>query len=288
MIALTGVTGAIGGRVAAELAHAGAPLRLVVRDAARAPALHGPEVREVPGGYSDGDGMRTAMEGARTLFLVSGHESADRVADHRTVIDAAAAAGVGRIVYTSFQAAAPDAAFTLARDHHVTEEHIRSTGMAYTFLRDALYQDMLPLMVGEDGALRGPAGDGRLAAVAREDVAAAAAAVLTGYGAHDGVTYELTGPEALTLHEAAAQIGEATGRPARYEAETLEEAHASRAGHGAPDWMVEAWVSTYVAIARGEMANVTDDVQRLTGRPAMPLRETLRRAAPTAAPPRPA
>jgi uncharacterized protein YbjT (DUF2867 family) len=255
LIAVTGATGGIGGRVAAALA--GRPLRLIVRDAARAPEL-GAEVAEAT--YADGDAMRAALEGAATVLLVSGSESADRVSEHLSAVGAAAEAGVGRIVYLSFMGAAPDATFTFARDHHATEEAIRATGVPFTFLRSCMYADYVPVLCGPDGVIRGPAGDGHVAPVARDDVAAAAAAVLVEPGAHAGATYDLTGRERFTLGEAAARIG------ARYEDETLEEAYASRAHYGAPDWEVEGWVTTYAAIAAGELDVVSDGVQRLTGR----------------------
>ena len=132
-----------------------------------------------------------------------------------------------RLVYLSFLGAAPDATFTLARDHWATEEHIRATGLRWTFLRMNLYMDFIPNMVGADGVIRGPAGDGRVSAILRDDVAAAAAAVLRSDG-HDGVTYDLTGPSSFSLAEAAALMG------ARFEDETDEQAYASRAGYGAP------------------------------------------------------
>ena len=190
-------------------------------------------------------------------------------------IDAAARAGVGHLVYTSFLGAAPAATFTLARDHWATEEHLRavlaSHGLRHTILRDNLYADALPFMVGADGVIRGPAGQGRLAAVARDDVADVAAAVLLAPAGHAGRTYQLTGPQALTLGEVAATITEVTGRAVSYVDETVEEAYASRASYHAPDWQVDAWVSTYTAIAAGEMSLVSTDVQAVTGHPATSL-----------------
>jgi uncharacterized protein YbjT (DUF2867 family) len=121
-------------------------------------------------------------------------------------------------------------------------------------------------MVGDDGALRGPAGDGRISPVALDDVADAAVAVVLDLAAHAGRTYDLTGPQALTLDEVAAILTAARGRPVRYEPETIEQAYASRAGYGAPDGLVDGWVSTCTAIAAGELAGVSDDVARLTGR----------------------
>jgi NAD(P)H dehydrogenase (quinone) len=131
-------------------------------------------------------------------------------------------------------------------------------------------------MVGEDGVIRGPAGDGRVSAVARADVAAVATEVLIEPTAHAGATYTLTGPEAFTLAEAAETITRVTGRPIAFHDETLEEAFASRTGSGAPAWMVEAWVTTYTAIAAGELARVSGDVRRLTGREPATLEAVLR------------
>lgn len=134
-------------------------------------------------------------------------------------------------------------------------------------------------MVGEDGVIRGPAGDGRAAVVAQDDIADVAVAVLLNPGRHDRRTYDLTGPEALSLAEIAQTISDVTGRPVRYHAETLEEAYASRAHYGAPEWQVDAWVSTYTAIGAGEMAAVSDAVPTLAGHPATALRELLARTA---------
>jgi uncharacterized protein YbjT (DUF2867 family) len=264
VIAVTGATGYVGGRVARLLAERGAPLRLVVRDPSRAPDL-GAEVRAASR-YGAFDEMRAAFDGADTVFLVPAEESADRVEQHKTAVDAAAAAGVGRIVYLSFVDASPDATFTLVRHHWETEEHIRASGLAFTFPRMNLYLDFIPNMVSEAGVIAGPAGDGRAAVVARRDVAEAVAALLLGDG-HDGRTYDITGREALSFAEIAAVVG------ATYQDETLEEARASRSGYGAPDWQVEAWISTYTAVAAGELERVSGDFARLTGHEPITLAE---------------
>jgi len=126
VIAVTGATGALGGRVADRLAGApGVRLRLVVRDAGRAPRVPGADVVANPGGYADGAGFAAALEGVHTLYLVSAAEAEDRLSQHYTAVDAAAAAGVQRIVYTSFLEARPDSTFTLGRQHALTEERIR-------------------------------------------------------------------------------------------------------------------------------------------------------------------
>ncbi|WP_433295829.1 SDR family oxidoreductase [Actinoplanes sp. CA-030573] len=272
LIVVSGATGRLGGRVALRL---GGDLRLLVRDPARAPSVPGAQVAVAE--YADLDAMRSALRGASTVLMVSGAETPERVAQHRTFVDAAVAEGVGHLVYTSFAGAAPDATFTLARDHWATEQYIRASGLEFTFLRDNLYADFLPLMAGPDGVIRGPAGDGRAAVVVQDDIADAAVAVLRSPVEHVGPTYDLTGPSALSLTEAAAIISAATGREVRYRAETIEEAYASRERYQAPRWQVDAWVSTYTAIAAGELGAVTGDVAALTGHPATSLAELLAR-----------
>jgi NAD(P)H dehydrogenase (quinone) len=111
--------------------------------------------------------------------------------------------------------------------------------------------------------------------VARADVARVAAAVLSSSEQHAGRTYTLTGPEALTLTQAAEILTAGRGRPFRFHNETLAEAYESREKYGAPAWQVEAWVSTYTAIAAGQLDVVTDDVERVSGRRPVSLAEHL-------------
>lgn len=274
-LAVTGATGQIGGRVAQLLARRGIPQRLIVRDASRAPRIE--RASAAVADYADATAARDALSGVDTLFMVSAAESPDRLANHLAFIAAAADAGVGHIVYTSFFGAAPDATFTLARDHFATEDAIRATGIAHTFLRDNFYLDFLADLVGEDDLIRGPASTGRVAAVARDDVAAVATEVLVDPDAHRARTLNLTGPEALTMADAADIMTSVWGRPIGYVDETIEQAYESRAGYGAPDWQVDAWVSTYTAIAAGELDDVTSDVESVLGRPPIDLRTLLTR-----------
>jgi NAD(P)H dehydrogenase (quinone) len=285
LIALTGVTGALGGRVAervaARAAEAGAAVRLVVRDPARAPGLPGAEVTAFPGGYADGPGLTAALRGAHTLYLVSAAEAEDRLQQHLSAVRAAADAGVERIVYTSFLGAAPDAVFTLVRQHWATEQAIAGTGLRYTALRHSMYADFVPFFATvEDGraVIAAPGGEGRTSFVSRDDCADVGAAVLLDdSGAYDGRALDVTGPEALTLADAAAVLAEVTGRPAAYREQTEGEAWATRRPSGHPDWEVEGWVSSYLAIAAGELAAVSDVVPTVTGHPALTVAEHLRR-----------
>jgi NAD(P)H dehydrogenase (quinone) len=274
-IGVTGASGAVGGRVARALADAGAGQRLVVRSASRAPQLPGAEVAEAT--YGDREATLRALDGLDVVLMVSAAEEEHRLQQHLSFVEAAVDAGVRHLVYTSFVGASPDAVFTLGRDHGLTEAALEESAPAWTFLRDNLYADFMPMLAGEDGVIRGPAGEGRLSAVARDDVAAVAVRVLLDPAQHERRAYALTGPEALTLAETAAVMTEVLGRPFSFHDETVEEAYASRAVFGAPQWQLDAWVSTYTAIRSGEMAAVSDDVERLTGRPATALRDLLPR-----------
>lgn len=241
------------------------PVRLVGRDPGRLPELSGAAVAP-PAPFADSEAMYTAFSGVHTVFLVSAQESPQRVHEHQVAVDAAVRAGVQRVVYASFLGAAPEATFTFGRDHWHTEQYIRRSGMRYTFLRDSFYLAAFPAMAGADRVLRGPAAGGRVAAVAHEDVADVAAGVLCDEtGTHDGITYDVTGPEALSLTEIAETLGRFAGRTVSYLPETSEEAFASRAGYGAADWEVNGWVTSYEAIGAGEMDIVSDTVDRLTG-----------------------
>jgi len=269
-IAVTGATGELGGRVARELSSRGLEQRLIVRDPARAPKLPGAAV--VTASYEDSETMARALDGASTLFLVSGHEDPDRISLHRKAIEGARLAGVERIVYTSFMGAAPNATFPYARDHGATEQAVREAGISLTSMRDTLYADFAPRFVGDDGVIRAPAGHGRVAWVARADVARLAAVLLTEPG-HEGQIYDVSGPHAIDLHETARILTKATRRAITYHAETLVEAKESRAGH--PDWLVDGWVGSYLMLDTGEGSVTSHTIEHLTGHRPMTLSEFL-------------
>jgi uncharacterized protein YbjT (DUF2867 family) len=257
-IAVTGSSGSIGGAVARLLADAGAEVRPLTR---------------ADGAYDETERLAASLAGAQTVFLVSEGESANRLAEHYSAVEAVVRSGARHIVYLSFFGAAADCAFTLGRDHFHTEQRIRETGLGFTFLRDNFYQSMVPAFVDASGLIRGPADGGRLSAVDNDDVADAAAAVLLDPAGHADASYDLTGPDARTMPELADALARASGRPVTFAEETVEEAYASRARYGAPAFLVDGWVSTYTAIANGEVACVSPDVERLTGHPARTLEQ---------------
>lgn len=272
LVAVTGAAGRIGGRVAHRLA-AGIPQRLLVRDTTRAPRL--PDVPAVVAPDDDSAAVRSALTGITTVFMVSGSEAPGRLDHHYRFIDAATAAGVDHLIYPSFYGAAPGATFTLAREHWSTEQHIRSSGVTFTFLRDNLYADFLPTMVGmTERFVVLPARERSLRSfkMISTDVVAT---ILRDPIPHMERTYDLTGPEELMLAEIATTITVVIGRIVHYHCETPDEAHTSRAVYRAPPWQVEAWVSTYTAIAAGEMAGTSTAILDIIGRPATSLTEFL-------------
>ena len=181
MIAVTGATGALGKRVVERLAASDAgPFRVVVRTLPVPPTCPERRSSPTPAATRDRDGP-AALTGADTLYLVSAAEAEDRLDQHVAAVDAAAAAGVQRIVYTSFLNASPDAVFTLVRQHAATEDRIRQTGVRHTFLRHSMYADFVPFFASvEDGeaVIAAPAGNGRTSFVSRDDLADVATAVL--------------------------------------------------------------------------------------------------------------
>lgn len=266
-LTVTGSTGAVGGRVARRLAEAGLSQRLLVRKGTQAPPLSGATPVSIDD-YGDRDSMERALAGTRTLFLTSFRESEDRLQRHLAAVDAAAAAGVERIVYLSFLGASADSTFLLGRQHFATEEHIRSKDVGFVFLRSSLYADFVPYFTGADGVIRAPAGDGKVSWISRDDIADTVVAALS-TDRFDGEALDNTGPEALDLHETADVLSRVTGRAISYVEETEEEAWESRRPTGAADWEIAGWVSSYLAIANGELSTVSDTVARLTGHPPM-------------------
>lgn len=200
-LAITGASGNVGGTTARLLSERGLPLRLLANTPSRAPKL--PGAVAVKCSYEDTLTTRVALEGVDVLFMVSAPESEDRLAKHIAFVDAAAASGVRHIVYLSFMNAAPDATFTLARTHFHTEEHIKASGMTYTFLRDNFYADFFVALPDEEGRILGPAGDGRVGVVAREDAGRVAAGVLADPARYENQTLDVTGRDPLTLEEVA-------------------------------------------------------------------------------------
>lgn len=269
MILVTGASGHIGGRIAQLLAERGLSTRQLVREAGKAKELAGSSV--AIGDYADRTALRAAMEGVETVFLASaGAPPLKRAGLHGNVIDMAVEAGVKRLVYLSFQAASAASPFPYSADHLLSEAHLKQSGLDWTILRDSFYQDLIPDLADANGVIKSPGGNGKVAWVAREDVAQVAAAVLAD-DSHAGKTYDITGPEAFSLREAVARLAALSNGRFRYEQETLEEGRAWRMATGAPEWEVDVWLGSYLAMGTGELAATSNAVRTITGRDPMPL-----------------
>jgi len=244
MILITGSTGQLGSMVAKNL-RGRAPIRLLVRDPGRAPAL---DADLVVADYADPDSLIMAFRGVEQAFIVSSMgEPMKRALLHRNAFEAAARSGVSHIVYTSFQSASPDSAFPYGVDHYQSEQYLKDTGVAFSVLRDSLYAEMVPELADENGSIRGPAGSGKVAWVSRQDVADVAADLLLKHPRESAI-YTMTGPEALDLHRTAQILSEATGKPSRYVDETLDEARSWRSEYSVPDWELDVWIGSYLSI----------------------------------------
>lgn len=270
-VAVTGATGALGSRIAAALAEHGTGQLLVARDPSRLPTLTGAQHRG-PASYDDTEAMRVALEGATTLILVSSHPTGKRLEEHAHAVQAGRAVGINRVIYVSLLGASPTATYRNARDHWLTEQFLTGSGVQHTIVRAGFYASTPAALADEDLVVRGPGGHGRVAFVTHDDLAAVIAALAVDDNpAHDGAILEVTGPEAVSLHDAVAQIARATGQPYRYQPETLPEAFARRWQRGLSGEQIEAWISWYQAIASGELSTITDLVTRITGTPATPI-----------------
>lgn len=269
MLAITGVTGKLGGLVARNLSQKGIETRLLARRPDAVESL--PQTTIYQAFYDTNQRTIEALMGVYTLFMVSAKESAHRIQEHKDLIDAAKMAGVRQIVYTSFYNARADSTFNLARDHAATEAYIREKGFSYTFIRDNFYLDFFVDLAREYGEIKGPAGQGKVSAVAREDVAQVASTILQNPQKWENQILNMTGPEELTLSEMTAQMSLAWGKETHFINETIEEAYASRKVWSTQDWEYDSWVSTYTAIAAGEQAGISQDIERLLGRPAKSL-----------------
>ena len=274
MIGITGVTGKLGSYVADLVDQPGIASIHLARSPERAKFYSSAEIRRMS--YANTPEVVEALKGIDTLLMVSARENPERVKEHKEFLDAAKLAGVQHIVYTSFYGADEKATYTLSRDHAQTEAYIKELGFTYTFLRDNFYLDFLIDIALENGEIRGPAGSGKVSAVARKDTSSVAVEILLNPKEWENQTLNLTGREELSMEEIVALLSKESGKTITYVDESVEEAYESRKKWPAQNWEYDAWVSTYTAIKAGEQAGVSTDVEKVLGRPAMSLIDVLK------------
>jgi NAD(P)H dehydrogenase (quinone) len=271
---VTGVTGHFGHLAATQLLDRGGADRVV--GLARDPSKTTVDARVAD--YDRPETLVQALSGVDVLLFVSGHEVGKRVAQHTNVIEAAKAAGVGRVLYTSAPRAS-DTALPLAPEHKATEEVLRASGLPWTILRNNWYVENYTPQLGRylaEGAIVSATGTGRVGAATRADFAAGAVAAAVGDG-HAGKVYELGGPP-FTLAELAATITEVSGTSVVHRSVSPAELAAALEAAGLDAGTAGFVASLDEAIARGDLDVPSDDLPNLLGRPVTPLAEAIRAA----------
>ena len=278
-IAITGAAGHLGRRTAQLVLDRVPPgeVVLVTRrpDAIADLADAGASVRR--GDFDEPDSLPAAFAGVDRLLLISTDVLGNRVAQHTAAIDAAVAAGVGHVLYTSIPNAGSELPLVVSYEHGATEDAIRERGLRWTALRNGLYAEFQvagAARAAASGQLVHNSGDGATAYVSREDCAAAAAAALTGDG-HEDRAYDITGPELVTQAQVAAMVSDITGRTVDAVAIDDDQATQNLTAVGLPADAAMAYASFGTAVREGVLDVVSSHVQDLTGRRPRSLREVL-------------
>jgi NAD(P)H dehydrogenase (quinone) len=279
--AVTGATGQLGALVIDALLDqdvSPADIVALVRNPAKAAGLQERGITVRQADYTEPETLAAALAGVENLLLISGSEVGRRVAQHTNVVEAARAAGVRRIAYTSVLRA-DTTALALAPEHKATEAIIRDSGIEYTFLRNGWYTENYTGQLGQYlqlGAIFGAAGDVKVAAATRADFAAAAAIALTGEG-HENKIYELGGVP-FGFVELAAAVSEVTGRDIPYRNVTLDEYEQGLIAAGLDEGMAAFLTALEANTAAGDLDTDSEDLAKLLGRPVTSLPEAVRAA----------
>ena len=281
MIIVTGATGQLGRRIVRQLVGRAPVARIgvSVRDPGAATDLAALGVRVRHGDFADPDSLPHAFEGATQVLIVSSNAAAsggDPLAQHRAAIAAARAAGARRVLYTSHMAAGSASAFPPMRDHAVTEDMLRDSGLAWTALRHGFYASSGVAMMGDlqAGVVATPR-DGKVAWTTHADLAEADAIVLADEGRFDGPTPPLTGAAALDFADLAGLASELLGKPVRREVLTDDGFRDAMAARGTPAGAARIAAGFYLAARAGEFATVDPTLARMLGRPPIAMRDVI-------------
>jgi uncharacterized protein YbjT (DUF2867 family) len=267
LILVTGATGLSGSELMRRLSAKGIPSRALVRNLAKAQPLTSlPNVEVVVGDMARPDSLTEALDGVERAMLISSSDPT-MVETQSAFIDAARSAGVKHVVKLSGIIPELDSPFRFARMHAEIEQRLEASGLAYTHLRAgevmASYFRQVPSIVGR-GIMALPMGDARIAAIDVGDIAEVAIAVLTTSG-HEGKTYPLTGPEALTMAEVAEKLSVAIGKPVRYVAVPPEEARQARLAAGMPPYLAEGLDELFAERRNGKESRVWSTIEDVFG-----------------------
>ncbi|WP_327395719.1 SDR family oxidoreductase [Streptomyces phaeochromogenes] len=276
-IVVTGATGHLGRFVIEGLLEKvpADQITAVVRSEEKAAGFAARGVKLAIADYNAPETFDGVFSAGDKVLLISGNEfDKGRVGQHKVVLDAAKAAGVALLAYTS---APGSLSAALADDHRSTEAAILESGVTYALLRNGWYhenytENLAPVL--EHGAVVQAAGEGRISAASRADYAAAAVAVLTGEG-HENKTYELGGDTAFGFAEYAAELSRQTGKEIAYNAVPGEVYEGILTGAGLPAPFASILVGVDASIEKGELVVATGDLSRLTGRPTTPIAESI-------------
>jgi uncharacterized protein YbjT (DUF2867 family) len=272
MILVIGGRSKIGTALIAELVARGERVRALVRSGeSKRPPADG--VETVTGDLSDVGSLRTAVAGAERMFLLCGPAEAE-VELNRNAIDVARDSGVRLLVRSSILGADTSSTATFSRDHGACDAYLRGSGVPHVIVRPNMFTENIPEStipsIDADGNFYVNAGDARISMVRTGDIASVAAAVLTEPG-HEGRAYDVTGPEALSYHDVAAKLSDAMSRKVTYVDAPDDAIRSALLGLGVGVWLAGALTELFADYRRsgtdGYAAQLTDTVQRLTGRP---------------------
>lgn len=273
-ILVTGASGHLGNEIA-NLLLAIVPatnLSVLVRDPAKVEDLRKKGVRVLQGDYSNYNSLVQAFSGIDKLMFVSSNDLANRLSQHTNVIKAAAEAKIKHIVFTSFQRkneTSTSPIYFLTGEYVASEKMLAASGVTYTILKNGLYTDFLPMMLGEKvletGTIYIPAGTGKAAYTLRSDLAAGAVAILTSKG-HENKTYEFCADKAYTFEEVAAVLSHVAGKPVRYISPTQDEYKKTLLEAGVPGPFVNLIAGSADAIKQGEFEKTDNTLSQLIGR----------------------
>ena len=279
MIAITGATGQLGQHVIESLLKTvpASQIVAIVRNPAKATALSQQGITVRQADYSDEAAFTAALQGIDKLLLISSSEVGQRVSQHRNVINAAKAAHVKFIAYTSLLHA-DTSPLGLADEHVATEQMLAESGIAYALLRNGWYTEnylaSAPAAL-EHGVFIGAAGEGKIASATRADYAAAAARVISEDG-HAGKTYELAGDAGWTLSQLAAELAKQSGKKVVYQNLSEADFAAALKGVGLPAGLADMLADSDTGASKGGLFDDSHTLSKLIGRPTTSLADSVK------------